>query len=118
MLFGLTCSPFLLDATIRTHVEKYINKETLALLTKFLRDLYVDDTATSFDEFCVAAEFFELPKSVLLEGGFNLRKWDTNNLQLRQIMNSENNLRDHSNEDESTYAQSELGCSTSKYRKY
>ena len=97
-----------MNATIKAHVQKYINEETFISLTQLLQDLYVDNTATSFDELSVATNL-ELTKRILLAGGFNLRKWGTNNDKLRQIMNSENNFNDHSNKDESTYARSKQG---------
>ncbi|GFY39991.1 integrase catalytic domain-containing protein [Trichonephila inaurata madagascariensis] len=43
--FGVNCSPFLLAATIRTHLEKYEHFE----VTEKLRDLYVDDFLCSVD---------------------------------------------------------------------
>ena len=79
VMFGLTCSPFLLNATIRAHVEKHLGKNTEKLLLQFLRDLYVDDTATSFNDLMKATEFYHLTKNILAIGGFNLRKWETNN---------------------------------------
>ena len=79
VMFGLTCSPFLLNATIRAHVEKHLGENTEKLLLQFLRDLYVDDTATSFNDLTKATEFYHLTKNILAIGGFNLRKWETNN---------------------------------------
>ena len=117
VMFGLTCSPFLLNATIKSHVEKYIDKETEMLLLQFLHDLYVDDTATSFDELTEAVKFFELTKTILASGGFNLRKWETNNSKLRDIINNESGVVTQTKNDESTYAQSQLGFNTQKYRK-
>ena len=48
VMFGLTCSPFLLNATITAHVKKHLVENTEKLLLQFLRDLYVDTTATSY----------------------------------------------------------------------
>ena len=74
VIFGLTCSPFLLNATIRAHVEKHLVENTEKLLLHFLRDLYVDDSATSFNDLTKATEFYHLTKSILASGGFNLQK--------------------------------------------
>ena len=38
-----------------------------------IRDLYVDDTATSFNDLTKAKEFYHLAKSILASGGFNLQ---------------------------------------------
>ena len=48
VMFGLTCIPFLMNATIRAHVEKHLVENTEKLLLQFLRDLYVDTIATSY----------------------------------------------------------------------
>ena len=49
-MFGLMCSPFLLNATIRAHVQKDLVENTKKLLLQFLQDLYVGNTATSFND--------------------------------------------------------------------
>ena len=74
-MFGLASSPFLLNATIRAHVEKHLVEKTKKLLLQFLQDLYVDDTVTSFNNLTKAIKFYHLSKSILASGGFNLRKW-------------------------------------------
>ena len=49
LVFGLACSPFILNATVKVYVQKYVNDEAIRILTQFLRDMYVDNTATSFN---------------------------------------------------------------------
>ena len=119
VMFGLACSPFLLNATIRSQVEKHLGKNTEKLLLQFLRDLYVDNTATSFNDLTKATEFHHLTKNILAIGGFNLRQWETNDLILRNIISQEKTLNAIQNEktDESTYAQSQLGFSSHAFRK-
>ena len=72
VLFGLTCSPFLLNGTVKVHVEKFVNHDTRAVLEKFLRDSYVDDAATSFNSFADASKIHRITSSVVSKGGFNL----------------------------------------------
>ena len=49
MVYGVTSSPFLLGATIKSHVTKYIVAQmAVVALKKLLRDMYVDYVATSF----------------------------------------------------------------------
>ena len=74
VMFGLTCHSYLLNAKTRAHVEKHLGENTEKLLLQFVRDLYVDDTATSFNDLTKATEFYHLTKSILAIGGFNLRK--------------------------------------------
>ena len=47
-------------------------KNTEKLLLQFLRDLHVDDTATSFNDLTKATEFCHLTKSTLASG---FKKW-------------------------------------------
>ena len=72
VLFGLTCSPFLLNGTVKIHVKKHVNHETRVILEKFLKDLYVDDTATSFNSIADSSKFYRITSSVMSKGGFNL----------------------------------------------
>ena len=78
LAFGLTCSPFILNATVKPHVPNYINDETTRILTQFLHDLYVDNTATPFNLSSEMLEFYSICEQVLLKGGFQLRKWESN----------------------------------------
>ena len=87
VMFGLTCSPFLLNATVRAHVEKHLGENKEKLLLQFLQDFCADDTATSLNNFTKATE--HITKNILAIGGFNLRKWETNDLVLRTIIYQE-----------------------------
>ena len=43
--FGLKCSPFLLEATIKYHMEKHFNRDfNSETVEHFLRDLYMDES--------------------------------------------------------------------------
>ena len=117
VMFGLTCRSYLLNAKTRAHVEKHLGENTEKLLLQFVRDLYVDDT--TFNDLTKATEFYHLTKSILAIGGFNLRKWETKNLVLCNVISQEKTLNDIQNEkkDESTYKQSQLGFSSHAFRK-
>ena len=54
--FMLMCSSFLLNGTVKLLVEKRVTCEC-AVLESFLRDLYVDDTGTSFSFIDDASNF-------------------------------------------------------------
>ena len=47
VVFGLICSPFLLNATVKHHASKYSTKWKY-FVEKILRDLYVDDSTSGF----------------------------------------------------------------------
>ena len=75
VLFGVTSSPFLLGATIKSHVTKYIVAQiAVVALKKLLQDMYVDDVATSFRTMGEGLEFYFELKKCFKEGGFELRK--------------------------------------------
>ena len=86
VLFGLAPSPFLLNATVTVHMEKYL--ETYRdIVIKFLRDLYVDDSITGAQKMADAFNLYEKCKKFMLEGGFLLRKWNSNDPHLMQKIN-------------------------------
>ena len=60
-----------MNATIREHIEKHLSENTEKLLLQILRDLYVDDTATSFSDLAKAVEFYDIIKSTLASRGLN-----------------------------------------------
>ena len=83
MVFGVTSSPFLLGATIKSHVTKYIVAQiAVVALKKLLQDMYDDDLATSFCTMEEGLEFYFESRKCLKEGGFELRKWNSNNKEL------------------------------------
>ena len=77
VVFCLTSSPFLLNATIRHHLSKCIQFER-NFVEKFLEDLYVDDTTSSAKSIEEGKEFYVKAKKMMAEAGFDLRKWKTN----------------------------------------
>ena len=81
--FGVTSSPFLLGTTIKSQLTKYIVSQiAVVALKKLLRDMYVDDVGTSFCTMEECLEFYTESKKCLKEGGFELRKWNSKNLEL------------------------------------
>ena len=93
VLFGLTCSPLLLNGTLKHHFQsKWIwSVFEKFILEKLLRDLYVDDLATCFNNGKLAFSFYENSKKILALWGFDLWKWFTNSRQLNEkICETEN----------------------------
>ena len=51
VLFGLTCSPFLLNGTVKSDFLKYIQfTDIKEFVEKLLHKLYVDDSVNSVDK--------------------------------------------------------------------
>ncbi len=81
VLFGLKQSPFLLNATINFHMNKYSDSYP-EIVVQFLRDLYMDDSTTGFEEISEAFDYYIHAKSLMKEAGFVLRKWTSNCAEL------------------------------------
>ena len=90
--FGLNCSPFILCAIIILHMMKYIdlNQEFVEL---FLRNLYMDDETGGAQNLEDAIEFYLFVRILMKEGGFELRKWQSNSSELlKAIEDNERSL--------------------------
>ena len=72
-VFGVFSSPFLLNATLKHHIERYKNEDP-EFVYQFLRSIYVDDLSSGAADNNTAYELYLKCKLRLAEGGFNLRK--------------------------------------------
>ena len=83
VVFGVSSSPFLLNATISHHLRSHssVFPETVQ---KISRSIYVDDLAYGAETEELAYRLYTDSKSMLKEGGFNLRKFVTNSSALQQ----------------------------------
>ena len=55
---------------MKVHVENHVNHDTRVVLEKFLSDLYVDDTETSYNSIADASKFYRITSSC---SGMNLQ---------------------------------------------
>ena len=74
VVFGVSSSPFLLNVTIKHHIEQYKEADP-EFVEKFLRSIYVDDLSSGASKVDAAYELYLKSKLRLAEGGFNLRKF-------------------------------------------
>ena len=72
-VFGVCSSPFLLNATLKHHIERYKNEDP-EFVDQFHRSIYVDDLSSGAADNNTAYELYLKCKLRLAEGGFNLRK--------------------------------------------
>ena len=91
VVFGVTSSPFLLNGTIRHHLNKYAEQEK-TFVEKFLEDLYVDDTTSGTQTVEEGKIFYEKAKHIMSGAGFNLRKWVSNNTEMQNYFNEKENI--------------------------
>ena len=83
VIFGATCSQFLLNSVIRAHINRYIECDP-EFVQKMKDALYVDDLTSGTKSVMEGEMFYKKCKTRFREGNFNLRKWRTNNKKLRK----------------------------------
>ena len=111
VVFGVTSSPFLLNATIQHHLKKYesYHKE---LVENLLQSIYVDDIVSGVQDDKDAILMYKQSKSLFKAGGFNLRKFVTNSKHIQEKIDQEegitNTILATTSSDE-TYTKSTLG---------
>ena len=112
VVFGVSSSPFLLNATIRFHLEKYLESNG-SLVRHLLDSTYVDDIITGGDTEDEVFELYTQSKEIFKEGGFNLRKFLTNSPHLQEKINLQESreVNNTSTQDEPTFSEETLGVS-------
>ncbi|GBM59125.1 hypothetical protein AVEN_255662-1 [Araneus ventricosus] len=97
VLFGVRSSPFLLSASIKTHLKKF--HDEFPTTTECLnRCFYVDDFISRADSLQDALEISTQAVSIMDQASIVLRKWTTNSDELRQLWKREsleNQLQDN-----------------------
>ena len=89
VLFGATCSPFILNATLLKHLSLNVNNPAADIIA---RDLYVDNVISSFQEEHELLTYFRCARDLMTKAGFNLRSWTSNSRKLRDHAQAENVL--------------------------
>ena len=77
VVFGVSSSPFLLNATVKYHLEGF-RRTNKTVVEKLLKSTYVDDIITGADNVDEAFELYTQAKEIFRKGGFNLRKFLSN----------------------------------------
>ena len=86
--FGVPSSLFCLNGTIRKHIQGYDFDKKIT--DKVLSSFFVDDFIGGEESVAKAFELFKKLRIRFLEGHFLLRKWKTNNLELRNLITHNN----------------------------
>ena len=84
VIFGVTSSLFLLNQTIRKHVQSY--EFDIDFVNTVLNSFYVDDFTGGENDFEKALDLYKKIKIRFLEGLFQIRKWQTNHPKLRKLI--------------------------------
>ncbi|XP_077990939.1 uncharacterized protein LOC144445271 [Glandiceps talaboti] len=83
VLFGATCSPFILNAVIKTHLDKWDSDTANAIK----QDIYVDNVLSSING--DATTYLNEANMIMKQAGFNLREISTNDTTLRDRAESD-----------------------------
>ena len=83
--FGVNCSPFLLNATLRPHLDSYAHNNP-EFVKKLKDSFYVDNLISGEQSEEKTIELYRDAKQTLLTGGFRLRKWLTNSATVRKAI--------------------------------
>ena len=87
LVFGLTSSPAILNAVIQKHLSRYKGSEP-QVMQLLAESFYVDDFVGGAKDVEEGYKIFQTSRKTMKEGGFNLRKWHTNNAELQQKMSA------------------------------
>ena len=109
VVFGLNSSPFLLNATLRYHFSKYKELDP-KFVQQMLESFYVEDLVSGDDTVQLTYDLYLKSKTRLAEGGLKLRKWKTNDCELRKRIDCAENLPNQNDgaADDLSYAKTSL----------
>ena len=111
VVFGVTSSPFLLNATLLKHITSHERRDP-ELVNQMLRSLYVDDLSLRLKHVDKAYQLYLNSRDRMAHGGFTLRKWLTNSRPLMEKIKEMESPREFSiqtekgsqlDEDDETY---------------
>ena len=109
VVFGVNCSPFILNAVLRHHLSSFQESDP-DFVTQMSQSFYVDDLVTGSPNVAEAYSLFCKAKERMMKGGFALRKWKTNNVDLReQILQKERENENIDSQEEQSFAKESLG---------
>ena len=120
VVFGVSSSPFLLNATVKHHVEQY-KEEDPNFVETIQNSLYVDDLVSGGENVEETFKLYENSTTRLATANFNLRKISTNSEELQERICQSETANDMTNgtngkeswqpvqEEQSSYTGSTLG---------
>ena len=84
VVFGLNVSPFLLNATLRHHISKFMAVDP-EFVKKLVDSFYVGDFVGGGASSSGVVDLYSKTVNWMADGGFKLRKWLTNDQSVRKF---------------------------------
>ena len=75
VMFGASCSPFLLSAVIQVHIEKHVSDR---VLQESLKNIFIDNLLVTKKSEVELLTFYHQARSIYNQMGLNLRMWASN----------------------------------------
>ena len=88
VVFGLNASPFLLNATLRHHITRFAEVDP-EFARKLIESFYVDDFVSGGGTSEEVQVLYGKTCTRMSEGGFKLRKWLTNDDEVRKKIHTD-----------------------------
>jgi len=92
VVFGLTSSPFLLNGTLKNHLEKYRDSDK-DLIERLIDDFYVDDLVSGCNSVDAAKRFVVRSSEIMLEAGLESQTV-CNEMKCQQVLGMDWNVID------------------------
>ena len=111
VVFGLNASRFLLNATLRHHISKFMAVDP-EFVKKLIDSFYVDDFVGGGASSSEVVDLYSKTVNRMADGAFKLRKWLTNDPSVREKINKhliDDVKLDPVSAENVTYAKSSLG---------
>ena len=109
VVFGVNSSPFILNAVLRHHLSTFQESDP-DFVTQMSQSFFVDDLVTGCPNAAEAYSLFCKARERMMKGGFSLRKWKTNNAELReQILQKEKGSESVDSQEQQSFAKESLG---------
>ena len=120
--FWFNVQPFLLNGTIKEHLQKYLPlREYQEVVLQLLEYLFVNDSSNSFSSIGQCLNFYEKSKTCLADANFHLRKKAANNSLVQNVIDDKENKFEgtpssNTQHDDETYIQNSFGSSSNIVR--
>ena len=95
IIFGFNASPFILNYVVKHHANSFCEDEVTRILSS---NFYVDNLLVTGNSEDFLKRVYAESLSRMKQGGFYLRSWNSNSLELQSLMQKDGNFVTHGND--------------------